>query len=114
MENIVSSGIFWKEIKSLWRIWGTSYYLHVSYSYNMQNNFSLWKIHVEYLLVQNDQALDLKEIAHKPTSMTNDEWKKLDMKEVYTIQLFLAHIVLFNVSKENTMKDLWEKLKNLY
>ena len=38
----------------------------------------------------------------------------MDRKAKSTIRLCLSNLVLLNVSGEDTTKDLWEKLGNLY
>jgi hypothetical protein len=49
-----------------------------------------------------------------PTSMSMEDWMKLDRKENNTIQLFLSDLVLLNVSREAIIKELWDKLGDLY
>lgn len=77
------------------------------------SNFNLWKMKVEDLLVQNDQALALK-IASDPTNITDEEWAKLDNKAISTVHLYLVDFFLFNVAKEKTAEALLEKLEKLY
>eukprot|EP00253_Pinus_taeda_P018115 PITA_18115 len=43
-----------------------------------------------------------------------EEWKKLDRKAKSTIRLCVSDLVLLNVSREATVKALWEKLGTLY
>jgi hypothetical protein len=76
-------------------------------------SFELWKLKMEYLLVDKDQwiAVDLG-TATIGTSI--DDWKKLDQKAKSTIQLCLLDSVLLNVSEEDATKDLWDKLGKLY
>ena len=50
----------------------------------------------------------------KPTEISDEDWKKLDRKAKSTIQLCVSDSVLLNVSREATVKNLWEKLGNLY
>ena len=49
------------------------------------NNFSLWNMKVEDLLVQNDQSLALKGVTKKLSGITNEDWISLDKKEISTI-----------------------------
>ena len=65
-------------------------------------DFSLRKMKVEGLLVQNDQAIALKRVLKKPNDMVYQNWVKLDRKAVSTICLCLADSILFIVTKENT------------
>jgi glucose-6-phosphate isomerase len=53
-------------------------------------------------------------IAKKSTTMTDEEWKVLDIKALGSIRLCLATSLAFNISKENTMKDMMEALAKLY
>jgi hypothetical protein len=48
------------------------------------------------------------------TSMSIEDWMKLDMKEKSTIWLFLSYSMLLNVLREATTKVLWDKLGILY
>ena len=50
----------------------------------------------------------------KPTSVSTEDWEKLDRKARSTIRLCLSDSVLLNVSGEDSAKKLWEKLGNLY
>ena len=46
--------------------------------------------------------------------MKDEEWEILDRKAQGTIRLCLAVSVAFNISSENTTKDLMKKLASLY
>ena len=48
------------------------------------------------------------------TGMSKEDWEKLDRRERSNIRLYLADLVLFNVSRESTTKEIWDKLGNLY
>jgi len=50
----------------------------------------------------------------KPMGVSNEEWKKLDRKPKRTIQLCVSDSLLLNVSREATVKSLWDKLGTLY
>ena len=50
----------------------------------------------------------------KRTSVFDEEWKKLDRKAKSTIPLCVSDSVLLNVSREATVKALWDKLGTLY
>ena len=50
----------------------------------------------------------------KPTGVSTEDWENLDRKARSTIGLYLSNSVLLNVSGENSVKKLWEKLGNLY
>ena len=54
------------------------------------------------------------DLGTKPTSMSDEDWKKLDQKAKSTIWLCVSDSVLLNVSGESTAKTLWDKLGNLY
>jgi hypothetical protein len=74
--------------------------------------FELWKLKMEYLLVDRDQWITV-DPGTAPTRTSADDWKKTDRKEKSTIRLCLSDSVLLNVSEEATAKDLWEKLGKL-
>ena len=49
------------------------------------DNFALWKSQMEDILILKDQYFPIKGTINKPSSMTNEEWNKLDRKEISTI-----------------------------
>jgi len=69
-------------------------------------NFELWKLKMEDLLVDKDQWIAI-DSGTKPTGVSNEEWKS-------TTRLCVSDSVLLNVSGEATAKDLWDKLGTLY
>ena len=50
----------------------------------------------------------------KHSSMTDEDWNKLDRKAIATIRKYLEKNVYFNVAGEKTTVDLWKKLHDLY
>ena len=76
-------------------------------------NFKLWKLKMEDLLVDKEQwvAIDL---GTKPIAMLKEDWDKLDRKARRMIYLCLSYLVLLNVSGEDSAKKPWENLGNLY
>ena len=50
----------------------------------------------------------------KPTTMSQDDWDKLERRARSTIRLFLSDSMLLNVSGEDSAVKLWEKLGSLY
>lgn len=77
-------------------------------------NFALWKSHMEDILILKDQYFPIEGTTKKPSSMTNEEWNKLDRKVIATIRQYLANDVSFNVSGEKTTEGLWKKDHDLY
>ena len=77
-------------------------------------NFSLWKSQMEDILILKDQYLLIEGVTKKPSSITNEEWDKLDRKVIATIRQCLAKNEYFNVSRENMAEGLWKKLYDLY
>jgi hypothetical protein len=77
-------------------------------------NYQLWKMHMEDYLYHKDLFLPLGRVAKKLTTMKDEEWEILDRKALGMIQLSLATLVAFNISKEKTMKDLMDALAKLY
>jgi len=41
-------------------------------------NYALWKSQMEDILILKDQYLPIEGTTKKPSSMTNEEWNKLD------------------------------------
>ena len=75
--------------------------------------FELWKLKMEDLLVDKDQWVAV-DPGTKPTTMSDEDWKKLDRKAKSTIRLCGSDSVLLNLFGEATAKTLWDKLGNLY
>jgi hypothetical protein len=76
-------------------------------------NFELWKIKIEDLLVDQEQWTTICPCTI-PTGMSKEEWEKLERRERSMIQLCLADSVLLNASCEDSTKKLWDKLGSLY
>lgn len=77
-------------------------------------NFSLWKVQMEWLMIKQDLSIALEGKGKKLSLMVDEEWEKLDKKEKAMIFLSLSSNVLFNVSIENTSKELWDKISSMY
>jgi hypothetical protein len=75
--------------------------------------FELWKLEMEYLLVDRDQWT-MVDPCIAPTRMSTDDWKNLDRKVKSTIRLCLSDSVLLKVLEEAATKDLWDKLGKFY
>ena len=71
------------------------------------------KLKMEYLLVDREQQV-VVEPGTKSIGTSNEDWMKLDEKARSKIRLCLAGSVLLNVSEEDMMKKLLDKLGNLY
>ena len=54
------------------------------------------------------------DLGTKHTTMSKEDWDKLDRKERSMIRLCLSDSILLNVSGEYSAKKLWKKLGNLY
>ena len=76
-------------------------------------SFELWKLKMENLLVDKYQWI-VVDPGTKPTTMSDEDWKKLDRKAKSTIQLYVLDSVLLNVSGEAMANTLWDKLGTLY
>ena len=74
-------------------------------------NFFMWKVLVEDLLVEADLDLTLKE---KLEGMTNRQWMSREKKACSVIRRCLADVTLYSVLEERTPKDLWSKLHTIY
>ncbi|KAK8918612.1 hypothetical protein KSP39_PZI021035 [Platanthera zijinensis] len=80
--------------------------------YDDKIDFGLWQKRIKAVLVQQGlhKALLVKEKSRKK----DDEWEKLDLKAINTIQLCLTDEVMYNVVDTETTTDLWTKLEELY
>ena len=72
-----------------------------------KNNFSLWKLKVMDLLVQQGLHKALDGVNKKSASMTDSDWEDLDARALSNIQLCLADEFLFNIVGESTTEGLW-------
>jgi hypothetical protein len=77
------------------------------------HNFELWKLKIEYLLIDQEQWETICP-SMILSFMSTKEWDKIERRERSMIQLCLADSVLLNVSSEHSAKKLWDKLRNLY
>ena len=48
------------------------------------------------------------------STVSDEDWEELDLKVASTIRLCLAKNILANVFGISTVKDLWEKLEQMY
>jgi hypothetical protein len=53
--------------------------------FNDKNNFELWKLKMQDLLVQQGLQKALAGKTKKPTSMTDEDWEDLDARALSTI-----------------------------
>ena len=65
-------------------------------------NFSLCKVKMEGILVQNELEVALDGKSKKPTGMSDEDFDKLDRKARTSIQLCLTDEVLREVASEST------------
>ena len=77
-------------------------------------NFSMWKSQMEDILIVKDQCFLIEGETKKPSTLVDEDWKKIDRKAIVTIRQCLAKNVYFNVAEEKTTKSLWKKLHDLY
>ena len=76
-------------------------------------NFALRESQMEYILILKDPYLPIEGVAKKLSSMTVEDWSKLDRKAIATIRQYLVKNVYFNVAGEKTTEGLWKKLHDL-
>ena len=57
------------------------------------NNFELWKLNMEDVLVDKEQWAFM-DLGTKPASMSSEDWEKLDRKARSTILLCLSYSIL--------------------
>ena len=69
---------------------------------------------MEDYLYQKDLWKPLEGKAKNHGSMSNEEWDLLDRKALGSIQLCLAPLVVFNITKAKTTKDLMKTLVTLH
>lgn len=76
------------------------------------NNYELWKLKIEDLLVDRDLWVAL--FGSKPSGMKEEYWDLTDRKAKGLIRLYLTNSVLLNFHKEKTTTSLCKKLGDIY
>jgi hypothetical protein len=79
-----------------------------------KNNFELWKLNMQDLLVQQGFQKAFLGKSKKPKSMKDEDWEDLDARTLNTIRLFLADEVFSNIDGEERTRGLWNRLDSLY
>ncbi|WVY90035.1 hypothetical protein V8G54_035549 [Vigna mungo] len=82
--------------------------------FNGANDFGLWKIKMEAILIQQGCDEALKGESRMSGTMTQEEKKKMGDKARSAIILCLGDKVLREVAKEKTAAEIWAKLESLY
>ena len=82
--------------------------------FNGKNNFELWKLKMQDLLVQQGLQKTLDGKRNRPLTMTDDEWEELYSIMLSTIHLCLEDDVFFNIVEEKSATSLWSKLESIY
>jgi hypothetical protein len=77
-------------------------------------SFSLWRIKMKALLVQQGTSKALLGVSKKPADMQDSVFENLDAKTLSSIQLCLADDVFRKVGKEDLVADIWLKLESIY
>ena len=77
-------------------------------------NFGLWQRRMRGVLVQQGLSKALLGIENKPKDMSDEDWKDIDERAMYSIELHISDEIMFNSMEETTAKGLWEKLQSLY
>ena len=79
--------------------------------FNGKVSFSIWKVRVEDLLVQNFLDVALEE---RSEGMMDTKWSSLENRACSAIRGCLADAALYSILEEKMLKDLWSKLHSLY
>lgn len=80
--------------------------------YDGKTDFTMWQLTVKDVLIQ--QGLDDALEKAKPKEMSDADWAKIQKRAASTIRLALAPDVRYNVLKESTPKEIWDKLASIY
>ena len=80
--------------------------------YDGKTDFTMWQLTVKDVLIQ--QGLDDALEKTKPKEMRDADWAKIQKRAASIIRLALAPDVRYNVLKESTPKEIWDKLANIY
>ena len=82
--------------------------------FNGSNNFELWKVKMQDMLVQQGVARALARKTKKPLDMSNEDWEEMDERALSAIRLCLVDDVLFNFVSKITAAGLWTKFERMY
>ncbi|KOM55736.1 hypothetical protein LR48_Vigan10g162800 [Vigna angularis] len=82
--------------------------------FNGSNNFGLWKIKMEAILIQQGCDEALKGELNMGVGMSQEEKKRMIDKARSAIILCLGDKALREVAKEKTAAGIWAKLESLY
>ena len=77
-------------------------------------NFTIWSSKMEDILTLKNLHLLMEGKSKKPSSMTNEDWEKLDGETIASIWQYLEDNLKFHLSQEKTTESLWKKLQDLY
>jgi hypothetical protein len=77
-----------------------------------KSSFRLWNMKMNDSLVQQGFHKKFDGKRKKPVSMTGDECKDLDARDLNTIRFCLVDDVLFNIVREKTTTILWSILES--
>lgn len=82
--------------------------------FNGKNDFHLWKMKMEAIMIQQGADKALVPLNELPSTMTEKEWAKMQTKAYSLIILSLSNLVLRNIAHEKIVLAIWKKLKELY
>ena len=82
--------------------------------FNGSNDFSLWKIKMQAILVQQNLILALDGVDALPDSWTKYHKEEVMQKAHSAVILSLGDDVLREVCKEKTVSGVWKRLDSLY
>nr|GEY73733.1 retrovirus-related Pol polyprotein from transposon TNT 1-94 [Tanacetum cinerariifolium] len=70
--------------------------------------FAIWKVRMQVVLTHHGYKNALRGLAHKPQSMSDEDWLELDEKALATIQHFLTREVLREMGMPTQyLCDVW-------
>ncbi len=81
-----------------------------------KENFDIWKIQVEALLIKNGTWKYVTGSCVKPNEPANKvaEWESEDAKAKSDLILLISPSELKQIKNCTTSKDVWDKLHNIY
>ena len=82
--------------------------------FSSSNDFGLWKIKMEAILIQQGCDEALKGDSNMPPTLTHAEKKSMIDKARSAIILCLGGKALREIAKEKTAAGIWAKLESLY
>ena len=79
--------------------------------YDGKMDFTMWQLTIKDVLIQQGLYDALEK--SKPKEMSDTDWAKILKRAANTIRVALAPDLRYNVLKDSTPKEIWDKLASI-